>query len=306
MKRVMKKRFVPCYYYRELYNKLQSLRQGNRSVEEYCKEMEVAMIRANVKNDREATMARFLTGLNREIQNAVELQHYVELEDMVHMVIKIENQFKRRGSTCASQSPSTSTGKLNQWKKDEKQSTSKSKTEQKQEAIGFLRGHITSQCPNKRVIVMRDNGEIVTDNDDSDTDDMPPLEDVSEEEYLAPDALTLLAMRALKYEDVFPEETPPGLPLIRGIEHQIDFVPGVTIPNQPTYRSNPEETKELQRQISELLEKGYMRESMSSCTVPVILVPKKDGTWRIFVVVYFDDILVYSKNLDDHKVLVYV
>ncbi|PKI50675.1 hypothetical protein CRG98_028934 [Punica granatum] len=59
MNRVMRKRFVPSYYYRELYNKLQSLRQGNRSVEKYLKEMEVAMIRANVEEDREATMARF-------------------------------------------------------------------------------------------------------------------------------------------------------------------------------------------------------------------------------------------------------
>ena len=73
MKIVMRKRFVPSYYYRELYNKLQSLRQGNRSVEEYYKEMEVAMIRANVEEDREATMSRFLVGLNREIANVVEL-----------------------------------------------------------------------------------------------------------------------------------------------------------------------------------------------------------------------------------------
>ncbi|PKI39892.1 hypothetical protein CRG98_039732 [Punica granatum] len=54
-----------------------------------------------------------------------------------------------------------------------------------------------------------------------------------------------------EYEDVFPEETPHGLPPIRGIEHQIDFVPGATIPNRPAYKSNPEETKELQRQIHE-------------------------------------------------------
>jgi hypothetical protein len=86
-----------------------------------------------------------------------------------------------------------------------------------------------------------------------------------------------------EYEDVFPEETPHGLPPIRGIEHQIDFVPGATIPNRPAYRSNPEETKELQRQVSELLEKGHVRESMSPCAVPVLLVPKKDGTWRMCV-----------------------
>ena len=73
MKRVMRKRFVSTYYYRELYNKLQNLRQGNRSVKEYYKEMKVAMTRTNIEEDREATMARFLAGLNRQIQNVVEL-----------------------------------------------------------------------------------------------------------------------------------------------------------------------------------------------------------------------------------------
>uniref|UniRef100_A0A2N9ETU2 Retrotransposon gag domain-containing protein n=1 Tax=Fagus sylvatica TaxID=28930 RepID=A0A2N9ETU2_FAGSY len=58
------------------------------SVDDYYKEMEIALIRANVEEDREATMARFLNGLNRDIANVVELQHYVELEDMVHMAIK--------------------------------------------------------------------------------------------------------------------------------------------------------------------------------------------------------------------------
>ena len=64
MKDVMRKRFVPSHYYRELYQKLQSLRQGNRSVEDYYKEMEIAMIMANIEEDREATMARFLVGLH--------------------------------------------------------------------------------------------------------------------------------------------------------------------------------------------------------------------------------------------------
>jgi hypothetical protein len=59
-------------------------------VEDYHKEMEVAMIRANVEEDREATMARFLSGLNRDIANVIELQYYVEIEDMVHMAMKVE------------------------------------------------------------------------------------------------------------------------------------------------------------------------------------------------------------------------
>ena len=90
MKATMRKRFVPSYYYRDLYQKLQSLTQGYRSMDDYHKEMEIAMIRANVEEDREATMARFLNGLNRDIANVVELQHYMEFEDMVHMAIKVE------------------------------------------------------------------------------------------------------------------------------------------------------------------------------------------------------------------------
>ncbi|XP_071928136.1 uncharacterized protein [Coffea arabica] len=49
-----------------------------------------------------------------------------------------------------------------------------------------------------------------------------------------------------EFKDVFPEELPKGLPPIRGIEHQIDFVPGAILPNRPAYRANPEETKEIQ------------------------------------------------------------
>ena len=56
----------------------------------YYKEMKIAMIRANVEEDREATMAQFLNGLNREIADKVELQHYAEIEEMVHKAIKIE------------------------------------------------------------------------------------------------------------------------------------------------------------------------------------------------------------------------
>ena len=56
------------------------------------------MIWANAEEDREATMARFLNGLNRDIANVVELQHYMELEDMLHMVIKVERQLKRKGT----------------------------------------------------------------------------------------------------------------------------------------------------------------------------------------------------------------
>ncbi|XP_010525370.1 PREDICTED: uncharacterized protein LOC104803186 [Tarenaya hassleriana] len=86
-----------------------------------------------------------------------------------------------------------------------------------------------------------------------------------------------------QFRDVFPEDIPAGLPPIHGIEHQIDLVPGASLPNRPAYRMNPEKTKELEKQIRELLGKGYIRESLSPCAVPVLLVPKKNGTWRMCV-----------------------
>ncbi|WVZ70528.1 hypothetical protein U9M48_019188 [Paspalum notatum var. saurae] len=85
------------------------------------------------------------------------------------------------------------------------------------------------------------------------------------------------------FEDVFPDEMPAGLPPLRGIEHRIDLVPGASLPNHPAYHTNPEETKEIQRQVKELLDKGYVRESLSPCAVPVLLVPKKDGSWCMCV-----------------------
>jgi hypothetical protein len=41
---------------------------------------------------------------------------------------------------------------------------------------------------------------------------------------------------------------------------------------------NPDETKEIQKQVQALLDKDFIRVSLIPCDVHVILVPKKDGT----------------------------
>ncbi|KAI4313249.1 hypothetical protein L6164_026241 [Bauhinia variegata] len=81
-----------------------------------------------------------------------------------------------------------------------------------------------------------------------------------------------------EFPNVVPEEIPHRLPPIRDIQHAIDFIPGAVIPNIPAYRMNPQEYAEIQCQVEKLLKKGLLRESVSPCAVPALLVPKKDGT----------------------------
>ena len=70
-RRVMQKRYVPTSYNRTMRQKLQRLSQGSLTMEEYYKEM--TLVRANIEEDTEDTMASFLSGLNPDIRDVVEL-----------------------------------------------------------------------------------------------------------------------------------------------------------------------------------------------------------------------------------------
>src|SRR4051812_29449007 len=84
MKQVMHDRFIPCNYIRSLYDKLQNLKQGTKSVDDYYQEMELIMQRARVREHPEQTLQRFLSGLTYNIKRTVRHHQYHHTNDLLH------------------------------------------------------------------------------------------------------------------------------------------------------------------------------------------------------------------------------
>nr|GFA97653.1 putative reverse transcriptase domain-containing protein [Tanacetum cinerariifolium] len=132
-----------------------------------------------------------------------------------------------------------------------------------------------------------------------------------------------------EFPDVFPNEL-PGIPLVREVEFNIELITGSEPISKAPYRMAPIELKELKDQLQELLERGFIRPSVSPWGAPVLFVKKNDGSMRLcidyrelnmitipvfmdlmnrifhefldkFVIVFIDDILVFSKSKEEHE-----
>ncbi|KAL5553554.1 hypothetical protein UlMin_040955 [Ulmus minor] len=85
-----------------------------------------------------------------------------------------------------------------------------------------------------------------------------------------------------EFASVFPEEL-PSLPPDREVTFEIEVLPGTAPISKAPYRMAPAELKELQIQLQELLDKGFIRPSHSPWGAPVLFVKKKDGTLRMCI-----------------------
>jgi len=87
-----------------------------------------------------------------------------------------------------------------------------------------------------------------------------------------------------EFVDVFLEEI-LRLPPKRDIDFTIELVPGVALVSQTPYRMSTLELTELKMQLQELLEKNYIRPSVSPWGAPVLFVKKKDETLRMCIII---------------------
>ena len=81
---------------------------------------------------------------------------------------------------------------------------------------------------------------------------------------------------------MFPEEL-PSLPPERKVDLSIEIVQGTTPISKAPYHMAPTELKELKTQLQKLLNKGFVRPSVSPWGAPVLFVKKKDGTLRMCI-----------------------
>jgi hypothetical protein len=84
-----------------------------------------------------------------------------------------------------------------------------------------------------------------------------------------------------EHEECF--ATPKGLPPSRAFDHKIPLMAGAQPVNVKPYRYNPQQKDEIERQIKDMIKQGIVRPSQSPFASPVILVKKKDGSWRFCV-----------------------
>jgi len=488
MRRELSKKFLPSHYYQDNFIQLQNLRQKNLSVEEYTREFEKLMMKCDIHEREEQTIARYLGGLNTDVAHPVQLQQYWSLDDVIRLAMRVEKHLPKKHSyrNFSSIDNSSYPRKTdNDQRSTSTKPSPKPTIENKPKATKCFKcqgfGHIASNCPTRRTITII-KGEAYEEVDEETNRDEPEKEEeldpiydeelivadlgeslvirrslhamsAQEEHWLRKnifhtrcttagkvcdviidsgscenvvsnymvdklemptqshphpyklqwlnkgsevkvtkrclvnfsigqkyqdqvwcdvvpmDACHLLLGRPWQYDrrahhdcyantysfvkdgvkikltplppsgldknnneskplvslitktqfkeavdevqtmsfilmfeenaetvlpieieqmlsefpDVVPEDVPQGLPPMRDIQHAIDFIPGAVIPNRPAYRMSPQEHAEITRQVEELLKKGLIQESVSPCVVPAILVPKKDGSWRMCV-----------------------
>ncbi|XP_019184593.1 PREDICTED: uncharacterized protein LOC109179543 [Ipomoea nil] len=94
---------------------------------------------------------------------------------------------------------------------------------------------------------------------------------------VSPELTEILA----EFQDLF--EEPKTLPPKRSLDHEIPLVPGAKPINSKPYRYSFLQKNTIERMVEEMLAAGIISHNSSPFASPVLLVPKKDNTWRFCI-----------------------
>jgi hypothetical protein len=155
--------------------------------------MEKAMIRVNVYEDEEQSIARFMSGLHRNIQCIVEFQQYRNLIELVHQASKAQRQLQQdmksnRGVSFSTRSTPSGGTRSNNFgassgkeraapnEKNKLAISSPTSVGSSTKSSGIQcfkcggRGHVIRECPNNRTIIVNDQGEYESASDEEHED----------------------------------------------------------------------------------------------------------------------------------------
>ena len=97
MKAKLKDKFLPPHYLQNNFLKLHHLKQGSKSVEEYTRDFEQLLLKCGLRENDSQTLIRYLSGLDEQIANVVELHPYTSLDELSVLAHKVEMQKKLKG-----------------------------------------------------------------------------------------------------------------------------------------------------------------------------------------------------------------
>ncbi|KAK1604493.1 hypothetical protein QYE76_028166 [Lolium multiflorum] len=272
MKAIMQARFVPTNYLRTIYDKLTLLRQGVKTVDEYFMEMEMLMQRGRVRESLQMTMQRFLHGLNKPVSNVSKKSepaastsgssistarnrdmnchtcggkgHFKrDCPNRKVMIINEDNEYETGDDVdpYAPEDDDYDTDGVDAYPSDARTIVVSQRALNVLPIASTQRGNLFQTKalvgPDKACKVIIDGGSC--------------------RNLASKELCTKLKLKYLphphpyyiqwlsdngemkEFSDVFPEEVPAGLPPLRGIEHQIDLIPGASLPNRAPYRRTP-------------------------------------------------------------------